>query len=132
MKKLIIALLFVAVVLFAFSILDNTKVTLIMKPQSISAIATGTTVDLRGYQRMHVIVAGSQLANQTLKVNIYKGSGIATSLVDEATLTTTEGVLEFEVIHDYSYPYIVVETIPSSVTTLSVVGVIYGKNERPF
>lgn len=132
MKKMIIVLLFVVSILFAFSILDNTKTTLILKPQSISAVATGTVVSLKGYERMHILVAGTLPATETLKINVYKGDGSATSLIDEATLTTTQGILEFEVIHDVNYPNIVVEAVPSATATLSIIGVFYGKSQRPF
>jgi len=140
MKKWIVTLLIVVAAvtaLVAWSILDNTKAALFIEPKQITSEASSTAIDLRGYERLHVLVAITfdSTDTQTLKADIYKASSSDGTYTVSQTATFTgamNGFLEFEVVKDMDNPYVKVALTPSATTVVSTIGVYYGSTHSPF
>jgi len=123
----------------AWSILDNTKPVLILKPQQITAAASSTAVSLKGYERLHILVAvaldPAATVTDTLRVDVYEAASANSTytVAQSATFTgATEGYVEFEVVKDMDNPYIKVALTPSATMLISAVGVYYGAVSAPF
>jgi len=135
----LIVILTMATLLVAWSILDNTKVALFLKPQQITSEASSSAIDLRGYERVHVLVAtaydSAATVTDTLRVDVLEAPGAASTytIAQTATFTgATSGFLEFEVVKSIDNPYIKVKLTPSATMIISVLGVYYGATHAPF
>jgi len=135
----LIAILIAVTLLVAWSILDNTKAALLVKPQQITSEASSSAIDLRGYERMHVLIAttfdSAATVTDTLRVDILEAPSAASTYTIAQTATFTgamDGFLEFEVIKDMSNPYVKVKLTPSATMIISVMGVYYGATNAPF
>ncbi|GEM_PF-1935419 len=140
MKRTKLALVMIIVVTFAtllgFSVLENTKAFEIYPLAQITSLATPTTVDLRGYERMHVIGQLSASATTTtVTVKYYKSAtadGTKTLAYTGTAITDDVGWFELEIVKDIGYPFITFSLTPSATLTIGVVGVLYGKESAPF
>lgn len=140
MKKTKLTLAMILVVtfatLFGFTILENTKAFEIYPLTSITALATPTTVDLRGYERMHVVgQLTAEATTTTVTVKYYKSAtaeGAKTLAYTGSAVTDNVGWFELEIVKDIDYPFITVTLTPSATLTVGVVGILYGKDSAPF
>ncbi len=140
MKRTKLTLVMILVVtlttLFGFTILDNTKAFEIYPLTSITALATPTTVDLRGYERMHVVgQLTASATTTTVIVKYYKSEtaeGTKTLAYTGTAITDNVGWFELEIAKDINYPFITVTLTPSATLTVGVVGILYGKDSAPF
>lgn len=142
MKRISLILILVAVfiaTLIAFNILPNTETKLIAKPQSASTAVTSNAFSLKGYENVHILCAYTPAATDaTTTVAIQTAetsSGTFTEVQSENAYDVSEGYLEFELSRDMDKPYFKVIVTPddsSTPTLLSVIGVFYGKEQRPF
>jgi len=133
---LVLILVFTFALLFGFTIIQNTKAFEIYPMATITALATPTTVDLRGYERMHVIGQLSASATTTtVTVKYYKSTtaaGDKTLVYTGSAVTDATGWFELEIVKDMSYPFITFSLTPSATLTVGVVGVLYGSSAAPF
>lgn len=142
MKRLLIISIFVALViatLVAFNILPNTETKLIAKPQSASTAVTSYAFSLKGYENVHILCAFTPAATDattTVAIQTAETStGTFTEVQSESSYNVTEGLIELELARDMDKPYFKVVVTPDAVSTptlLSVIGVFYGKEQRPF
>lgn len=140
MKRTKLTLVMIIVVsfatLFGFTILENTKVFEIYPLTSITALATTTAVDLRGYERMHVVgQLTAEATTTTVTVKYYKSEtaeGAKTLAYTGSAVTDNVGWFELEIVKDMDYPFITFTLTPSSTLTVGVVGILYGKDSAPF
>ena len=133
---LVLILVFTFALLFGFTIIQNTKAFEIYPMGTITALATPTTVDLRGYERMHVIGQLSASATTTtVTVKYYKSAtaaGAKTLVYTGSAVTDETGWFELEIVKDMDYPFITFSLTPSATLTVGVVGVLYGSSSAPF
>lgn len=142
MKRLLIISIFVALViatLVAFNILPNTETKLIAKPQSASTAVISNAFSLKGYENVHILCAFTPAATDattTVAIQTAETStGTFTEVQSESSYNVTEGFIELELARDMDKPYFKVVVTPDAVSTptlLSVIGVFYGKEQRPF
>lgn len=131
-----LALILTLATLFGFSILDNTKAFEIYPLAQITALATPTTVDLRTYERMHVVGQLTAAATTTtVTVKYYKSAtsaGAKTLVYTGSAITDSVGWFELEIVKDINYPFVTITLTPSATLTVGVVGILYGKDYAPF
>lgn len=140
MKKtrlaLVLTLVLTLTAIFGFSILENTRAFEIYPLTQITALATPTTVDLRGYERMHVIGQLTAAATTTtVTVKYYKSAtsaGAKTLVYTSSAITDNVGWFELEIVKDMDYPFITFTLTPSATLTTGVIGILYGKSSAPF
>jgi len=122
--------------LWAWSILNNTKPSLVLAPQQITSAASSSAISLKGYERAHLLIL-TKLATSvdTLRVDVYKAASASATFTVAQTATftgATTGYLEFEIVKDMGAPYIKIKFTPSATLTAGAVLVLYGHYSSPF
>ena len=138
--KLVLLLIIIGTLgmLFAFSAMENTRITVISAPASCATTTSiSSALSLKGYETIHIIgaLAGDATAT-TLTVTAYTRETSTASDTDTiysaTTVTVNDGKFELEVRRLIERPWLYLSWTPSATCTVSIVGVLYGADSAPF
>lgn len=142
MRKVMVLFIVISAIIatmVAFTILDNTLVQEIIKPQSASSAVTSSAFSMKGYENAHILVNFTPDATDaTTTVNIYTAeteTGTFTIVGTETEYNVTSDFIEYELDRDISEPWFKVKVSPdtsSTPTIFGVLGVFYGAEQAPF
>mgnify|MGYP000879945379 CR=1 FL=1 len=140
MKKTMIVMMLLLVICIsivtAWTLIENTKLHMIYEPNEITALATATAIDMRGYEAIYVVgYISGDATTTTITPKYYKSatsSGALTLVYTGSPVTVNTGYFELEINKDMNYPFVTFTFTPSATSSIGVFGLLYGATSAPF